>query len=56
VAQFIGASSENEIVFTRGTQRSINLVAWSYGRRFLKENDEILISALEHHANIVPGN
>lgn len=54
VAQFIGASSENEIVFTRGTTESINLVAWSYGRRFLKENDEILISALEHHANIVP--
>lgn len=54
VAQLIGASSENEIIFTRGTTESINLVAWSYGRRFLKENDEILISALEHHANIVP--
>lgn len=54
VAHFIGAASENEIIFTRGTTESINLVAWSYGRRFLKENDEILISALEHHANIVP--
>lgn len=54
VAHFIRAADENEIIFTRGTTESINLVAWSYGRRFLKENDEILISALEHHANIVP--
>lgn len=54
VAHFIRAADENEIIFTRGTTESINLVAWSYGRHFLKENDEILISALEHHANIVP--
>lgn len=53
VASLIHAQ-ENEIVFTRGTTESINLVAWSYGRAFLKENDEILISGLEHHANIVP--
>jgi cysteine desulfurase/selenocysteine lyase len=54
VAEFIKAKSENEIVFTRGTTESINLVAWSYGRKFLKPGDEILITALEHHANIVP--
>lgn len=53
VAQFINAQSENEIIFTRGTTDSINLVAWSYGRKFLKPGDEIVISALEHHANIV---
>jgi cysteine desulfurase / selenocysteine lyase len=54
VAQFIGAESENSIVFTRGTTESINLVAWSWGRKFLHQGDEIVISALEHHANIVP--
>lgn len=54
IASFINASSENEIVFTSGTTASINLVAWSYGRKFLQPGDEILISALEHHANIVP--
>ena len=54
IASFINASSENEIVFTSGTTASINLVAWSYGRKFLQAGDEILISALEHHANIVP--
>ena len=53
VAQFIHARAENEIIFTRGTTDSINLVAWSYGRKFLKPGDEIVISALEHHANIV---
>ncbi|MCK9181371.1 MAG: cysteine desulfurase [Fibrobacteraceae bacterium] len=53
LAKFINAKSENEIVFTRGTTESINLVAWTYGRKFLKPGDEILISALEHHANIV---
>lgn len=54
IASFINATSENEIVFTSGTTASINLVAWSYGRKFLQAGDEILISALEHHANIVP--
>jgi len=53
LAKFFNAASENEIVFTRGTTESINLVAWSWGRANLKAGDEILISALEHHANIV---
>ena len=53
VAKFINAKSESEIVFTRGTTESINLVAWSYGRKFFNEGDEVLISGLEHHANIV---
>ena len=53
IAKFINAKSEDEIIFTRGTTESINLVAWSYGRKFFNEGDEVLISALEHHANIV---
>lgn len=53
VAKFLNAASEDEIVFTRGTTESINLVAWSYGRKFFDAGDEILISGLEHHANIV---
>ena len=53
VAKFLNAKSEDEIVFTRGTTESINLVAWSYGRKFFEAGDEILISGLEHHANIV---
>ncbi len=53
VAKFINAKSEDEIVFTRGTTESINLIAWSYGRKFFEAGDEILISGLEHHANIV---
>ena len=53
IAKFINAKSEDEIVFTRGTTESINLVAWSYGRKFFEADDEILISGLEHHANIV---
>lgn len=53
IAKFINARSENEIVFTRGTTESINLVAWSYGRKFFNVSDEVLISGLEHHANIV---
>lgn len=54
VKEFINAKSEREIVFTRGTTDSINLAAWSYGLGFFKPGDEILVSALEHHANIVP--
>ena len=52
--KFINASSEQEIIFTRGVTESINLVASSYGRTFLNEGDEIVISGLEHHSNIVP--
>ena len=54
VKRFINARSEKEIVFTRGTTESINLVAYSWGRTNVREGDEILISAIEHHSNIVP--
>ncbi len=54
VQQFINAHSEKEIIFTRGTTESINLVAQSFGRTFLKAGDEVIISAMEHHSNIVP--
>jgi cysteine desulfurase/selenocysteine lyase len=51
---FINANSEQEIIFVRGVTEAINLVASSYGRAFIKEGDEIIISGLEHHSNIVP--
>src|SRR5437867_3328318 len=54
VKRFINARTERAIVFVRGTTEAINLVANSYGRSHLKAGDEILISALEHHSNIVP--
>ena len=54
VQQFINARSPEEIVFTRGTTEAINLVAHSYGKSFLKPRDEIILTDLEHHANIVP--
>ena len=54
VADFLNASSVNEIVFVRGSTEAINLVAKSWGEQHLKEGDEIIISYLEHHANIVP--
>lgn len=54
VFRFIHAVSENEIVFTRGATESINLVASSYCRAFCQPGDEILITAMEHHSNIVP--
>jgi cysteine desulfurase/selenocysteine lyase len=54
VARFINARTSREVVFTRGTTDSINLVAQSYGRTFLKPGDEILITGMEHHSNIVP--
>jgi cysteine desulfurase/selenocysteine lyase len=54
VRQFINARSRNEIIFVRGTTEAINLVAQSYARPILKAGDEILITHLEHHANIVP--
>jgi len=54
VARFINASSTREIIFTRGTTEGINLVAQSYGRTHLKPGDDIIITAMEHHSNIVP--
>lgn len=54
VQQFIGAKEEEEIVFTRGTTDALNLVAYSLGERFIDEGDEIIISVMEHHSNIVP--
>jgi cysteine desulfurase/selenocysteine lyase len=54
VQHYLGAASSDEIVFTRGTTEGINLVAQTWGRNYLKEGDEILITAMEHHANIVP--
>jgi cysteine desulfurase/selenocysteine lyase len=54
VRDFIHARSEFEIIFTRGTTESINLAAHSFGNQFVNEGDEIIISAMEHHSNIVP--
>lgn len=54
VAAFIGASTPDEIVFTRGGTESINLVAATFGRKYLEAGDEIIITCMEHHANIVP--
>jgi len=54
VAGFLGASSENEIVFTSGATDSINLVAESWGNKFVSKGDRIMLSQLEHHSNIVP--
>lgn len=54
VQNFINARSEAEIIFTRGTTESLNLVAFSFGEAFLKEGDEVLVSVMEHHSNIVP--
>jgi cysteine desulfurase/selenocysteine lyase len=54
VQRFLNAADPREIVFVRGTTEGINLVAASYGRRFVGEGDEIVISAIEHHSNIVP--
>ena len=54
VRKFINAADVQEVIFTSGTTEGINLVALSYGRNFIKEGDEIIISAMEHHANIVP--
>lgn len=54
IKEFIGAAHPEEIIFTKGTTESINLVANAWGNEFLKQGDEIIISSLEHHANIVP--
>lgn len=54
VQNFLHAKQREEIIFTRGTTSAINLVAFSFGERFVNAGDEILISAMEHHSNIVP--
>ena len=54
VRRFLNAAESREIVFVRGATEAINLVAQSYGRTFLREGDEIVITAMEHHSNIVP--
>lgn len=54
VRQFLNAREKSEIIFTSGTTASINLLAFSFGERFVKEGDEIIISEMEHHSNIVP--
>lgn len=54
IAKFLNASSPSEIVFTRGATEGLNLVASSFGEALLKEGDEVIISAMEHHSNIVP--
>ena len=54
VKRFIGARDEKEIVFTRGTTEGINLVAQTWGRKNVGAGDEVLITAIEHHSNIVP--
>ena len=54
VAKYLGAASADEIVFTRGTTESINLVAQAWGGRFVREGDVILLTEMEHHSNLVP--
>lgn len=54
IQRFLNAAEAHEIIFTRGTTESINLVALSFGRKFVQAGDEIIISTLEHHSNIVP--
>lgn len=54
LAAFIGASDQHEIIFTRGTTESINLVAHGWGRKHLQAGDEVVVSEIEHHSNIVP--
>src|SRR3989304_4466374 len=54
IKNFINARNSHEIIFTKGTTEAINLVASSFGRKFIRVGDEIIISAMEHHSNIVP--
>ncbi|SER78801.1 cysteine desulfurase / selenocysteine lyase [Gracilibacillus ureilyticus] len=54
VKHFINASSTEEVIFTRGTTTAINTVAYGYARHFLKEGDEIVLTEMEHHSNIIP--
>ena len=54
IKEFINAPSEKEIIFVRGTTEGVNLVASTYGRKFIEKGDEIIVSEMEHHSNIVP--
>ncbi len=54
VQQFINAKHDHEIIFTKGTTNSINLVAYTFGRKFIQAGDEIVVTEMEHHSNIVP--
>ncbi|HUM50814.1 MAG TPA: cysteine desulfurase [Chitinophagales bacterium] len=54
IQQFINAKHEHEIIYTKGTTNAINLVAYTFGRKFINEGDEIVITEMEHHSNIVP--
>src|SRR5215213_3190483 len=54
VADYINAKHEHEVIFTRSTTDGINLVAYTYGKKFVKEGDSVMITAMEHHSNIVP--
>lgn len=54
MASFLNAADSSELIFTRGTTEAINLVAFSFGEAFVKEGDEIIVSTIEHHSNIVP--
>ncbi|HEY3174735.1 MAG TPA: cysteine desulfurase [Candidatus Polarisedimenticolia bacterium] len=54
VRRFLGAEDDHQIIFVRGTTEAINLVAQTYGRRHVEEGDEVLITTMEHHSNIVP--
>ena len=54
VRRFINARTSAEVIFTRGTTEAINLLAFSFGEEFMKEGDEVIISTMEHHSNIVP--
>ncbi|HRX13059.1 MAG TPA: aminotransferase class V-fold PLP-dependent enzyme, partial [Draconibacterium sp.] len=54
IREFINAESREEIIFTKGTTESVNLVAFSFCEQFLNEGDEIIVSEMEHHSNIVP--
>ncbi len=54
VQQFINAKYDHEVIFTKGTTNAINLVAYTFGRKFINEGDEIVVTEMEHHSNIVP--
>src|SRR5687768_9569479 len=54
VKRFINAKEAKECIFVRGTTEGVNLVAYSYGRKFIGEGDEVVISQMEHHSNIIP--